>query len=129
MHPNNIIHVVAGLIIQNNKILIGYRLKYKKWEFPGGKMEKGETPEQCLIREMNEELGIDCLIDSYIDSVFFSHENQEYVLAFYTITHFTGTPIAKEHSEIKWVSLKCLNNYDFFEPDRAIVDLLLNDRI
>jgi 8-oxo-dGTP diphosphatase len=123
--------VVAALIVEDGKVLIGKRKEgypmAHKWEFPGGKMERGETPEDCLKRELMEELGITTEIGPFFGSGRSGHDSPyEIELLVYKASRTDGTPLAlSEHDEIRWVSPQDLGAYDFPEADRPIVEKLM----
>ncbi len=121
--------VIAGLITQQDTILIAQRAKkdslYGKWEFPGGKMENGETEQECLKRELCEEFGIKAEIGDYFHTVPFEHKNQPMEMLVFFVTSFAGDIILREHSQIKWVKKENLHQYDFPEPDKPIIQKLL----
>lgn len=127
----NLIHkkVIAGVIIRKDKkVLIAQRAKkdalYGKWEFPGGKMEQGETEHECLQRELFEEFGIQTQIGSYIDSSFFSHQGRPMEMRAYYVESFAGDFQLHDHEQIRWVDIKELYSYDMPDPDWPIVDAL-----
>lgn len=119
------IKVVAAIIRQNGRVLLARRAKHKHqgglWEFPGGKIEAGETPEQALKRELKEELAIEV---TKLNPVFqTSHQYPEYGvhLAIWEVTAFNGVAEGAEGQEITWVQPKNLWQYDFPEANKAIV--------
>ncbi|MGC2310566.1 MAG: (deoxy)nucleoside triphosphate pyrophosphohydrolase [Candidatus Babeliaceae bacterium] len=121
--------VIAALIKKDDKFLIAQRAKrdilYGKWEFPGGKMETGETEQECLKRELKEEFGIVAEIGEYFCTVPFEHQGEPMeMLAFYVYS-FSGEITLYEHQHIKWVTKEELLNYDFPAPDKPIIDKLL----
>jgi len=126
------IHVVGAVIKENEKILCAKRGNTKTlpnmWEFPGGKIEKGETPEIALIREIQEEM--QCLVEVHEK---IAHTIYEYDFATVHLTTFncsiaSGIPILKEHSEIKWLSIQELNNLDWAPADIPTVYKLTEKR-
>ena len=121
--------VIASVIIKDGKVLIAQRGKndslYGKWEFPGGKMEDGETETECLARELFEELGIHAIIDSYICSSFFEHKGQSMEMRAYFVYEYSGEIVLTEHLETRWVGKEELSSYDMPDPDKPIVEKLL----
>lgn len=113
----------------HSKILIAQRAKkdalYGKWEFPGGKMEENETEQECLARELFEELGIHAQIGDYFCSSFFEHKSSMWEMRTYFVPSFTGEIELREHQEIRWINIKDLPEYDMPEPDGPIVEKLL----
>lgn len=104
-----ILVVAAALIDPDGRVLIAQRPQGKAmaglWEFPGGKWESGETPEQALIRELHEELGISVREPCLAPFTFASHAYCEFhlLMPLYVCRRWDGTPTAREHRAIKWV--------------------------
>lgn len=121
--------VIAALIMRNSKILIAQRAKkdanYGKWEFPGGKLEENETEQECLARELHEELGIHAQIGDYFCSSFFEHKDSAYEMRTYFVSSFVGEIQLHEHQDVQWISIKDLPLYDMPDPDKPIVKKLL----
>lgn len=121
--------VTAALIIKDDKILIAKRNARdklaNKWEFPGGKVEDGETPEQCLIREIKEEFQIDIAVESYFGSSKYTYEHGTIELLGYW-AKYSGENRLKSmvHDDYKWVSFNELGNYDFAPADIPFVEKL-----
>ena len=121
-----IIEVTAAIIKNDkNEFLICQRPGGKNceflWEFPGGKQEPGETLEQCLIREIKEELNIEIDVrGKYDDS---SHEYNDRVIhiTFFECDITDGEITAKEHNDIKWIPVNDFNNYKFCPSDNEII--------
>lgn len=142
MHHSVIKKVIAALIMRDSKILIAQRAKkdalYGKWEFPGGKLEENETEQECLARELFEELGIHAQIGAYLCSSFFEHRGAMWEMRTYFVPSFTGASgrsstgaktdeiELREHQEIRWVAIQDLPSYDMPDPDKPIVKKLLN---
>ena len=123
--------VVAALIVEDGKVLIGKRKAgypmAHKWEFPGGKIESGETPEACLKRELFEELGIVAESGSFFGSGTSGDDSPYGIeLLVYRASYKGNGPLAlHEHEEIRWVSPLELGAYDFPKADRPIVEKLM----
>lgn len=121
--------VIASIIRKDNKFLIAQRAKkddiYGKWEFPGGKMEEGETEHQCLQRELFEEFNIRAEIGDYLCSSFFEHKGHPMEMRTYFVDSFSGEFVLNDHQQIKWVEKYELLNYDMPDPDKPIVKKLL----
>jgi 8-oxo-dGTP diphosphatase len=122
------IKVVAGLILQNNKLLICQRPNFKdhplKWEFPGGKIKNDETNEEALIREINEELSINIINYEELISYDFNYKdlNKKVFIYFYLVNNFSGKVLNNFHKELKWIEIKDIREYDFLEGDLKIID-------
>lgn len=103
----NWIPVVAGFLKKDQKILVGQRPENHSlaglWEFPGGKIEIGETPEQALQRELNEELGIDAEIGMLRLACTHSYGDVGIIILFYEVNYWKGEPKAKHHLMLEWI--------------------------
>lgn len=122
------LEIAAGVIFQNNKVLIGQR-KFEdkfggKWEFPGGKLESFELPEDCIIRELKEELNIVVDTLEHFVSYVFEYSLIRLVVHSFLIKDYMGDISLNEHEIIKWVALEELEDYDFLEADREIINTL-----
>jgi len=114
--------VVAAIIQRAGRILIGQRKDLGhhplKWEFPGGKVEPGETPEAALIRELQEELGIHARIDRELTRYEYQYPGRSRILLiFYRVVDFDGEPQNLDFDQIRWEQPELLRNYDFLEGD------------
>jgi 8-oxo-dGTP diphosphatase len=120
------IDVTAAVIRKNGKVLIAQRATGEHleglWEFPGGKIEKGETPEECLKRELFEEFGIDVRIGQFITESRFSYKKKNIRLLAYVVEHLSGDFLVKVHTAISWVALDQLANYSFAPADIPILE-------
>lgn len=122
--------IAAVFVAHDGKILVAQRAKkdslYGKWEFPGGKLEDGETEIECLQREMREEFNINIQVGDYITSSFFEHRQLPYEMRAYWVHSFTGELQLIEHHAIAWVLPSELSNYDMPDPDKPIIQKLLD---
>ena len=118
-----IIEVVAAIIVEKDKVLVtqrGYGEFKDGWEFPGGKVELGETLESALKREIKEELDIE--IDTYIDTVEYDYPQFHLTMHCYKCRILDGQLMLKEHEASKWVSQDELNEIDWLAADRIVVE-------
>ncbi len=125
------IEVVAGVIHnQDNEILITKR-KHKLfnglWEFPGGKIESGETHQETLIREIKEELKVDIEVDDFLTTVEYDYPEFHLIMHVYNAKLIKGNIELSVHSEIKWVDKNHLDNLEWVPADIDIVNLLKNN--
>lgn len=95
-----------------------------KWEFPGGKVEKNELPEQAMCRELAEEVGLNALGYHLIESKFFDYGDTALHLHFYLVTQFSGQAQGREGQPIKWVSKEQLASYAFPDANKSIIEQL-----
>ena len=126
------INVVAGIIINQNKILIGKRkdkdIGGGKWEFPGGKIEVGETNSEALERELYEELGISVKIGKELMNYEHMFKTTIYNISFMEIIDYDGEIRNNAHSEIKWVKFSNLLKYDFISGDDRFIQSFLKSK-
>ena len=117
--------VVAALIWENNKFMICQRPSHKArgllWEFVGGKVEHGETKEQALIRECQEELAVTLSVGDVFMDVVHEYPDITVHLTLFNATIAKGTPQKLEHNDIKWISVKEIGQYDFCPADTEIL--------
>jgi 8-oxo-dGTP diphosphatase len=122
------VRVTAGIMEDNGKVLIARRRPGKhmggKWEFPGGKIEPGETPEQSLARELDEELAIRAHVGGFLCRTFFEGDGVDLELLVYRVDRIEGVPQLVEHDEIRWVYPGDLLTYDLADSDRRVVEAL-----
>jgi 8-oxo-dGTP diphosphatase len=123
--------VVAALMMRGDEVLICQRRADQpmalQWEFPGGKIEPGESPEVALARELNEELGIDAAIGSRVTHIRHNYRHGGAVdLQFFAVYEFRGEIENRIFKEVRWVKLEDLPTYDFLAADRGLIrDLAL----
>lgn len=119
--------VVAAVIEREDRILIAQRRADGrhplKWEFPGGKVEPGETPEQAVVRELEEELAIRARVAGEIMRYDYQYEGRTPILLiFYRVVDFEGEPRNLQFEEIRWERRDRLRTYDFLEGDARFLE-------
>jgi 8-oxo-dGTP diphosphatase len=123
------IRVAAAVIERDGKVLIakrkGKQLNGGKWEFPGGKIEYGETPQDCLVREIYEELSIGITIGEYITTSNYKYPDKSIELVSYFAQWKCGTITLRDHDEVAWVFPEQLIEYDFSEADIPVIQKLM----
>jgi 8-oxo-dGTP diphosphatase len=126
--------VVAGVLQREGKLLIGQRLSSDrhplKWEFPGGKVETGESPREALVRELREELGVEAEIGHELAR--YEHTSRHrgpLLLLFLAVSSFHGEPSSNTFEQIRWEDPANLLQYDFLDGDLDFVRRLARGRI
>lgn len=94
------------------------------WEFPGGKIEPGETVEECIQREIYEELGIEIAVEEHLITIDHTYTELRVTLTVHHCRHLTGIPQALECDEIRWVSLADLEHFAFPKANVQIISAL-----
>jgi len=123
------INVVAAIILQNNKVLAtqrGYGEFEGGWEFPGGKIEPGETPENALVREISEELAIEIMVEKYITTVEYDYPSFHLHMQCFLCSVIQGDLTLLEHSDAKWLSKENLETVNWLPADIVVVQKLIN---
>ncbi|WP_394181249.1 8-oxo-dGTP diphosphatase MutT [Marinomonas posidonica] len=125
-----LVKVAVGLIMRNDQVFIALRDSTKHqgglWEFPGGKVESGESVELALSRELEEECGIQVSTCEHFETIAHDYGDKQVELVFYEVTGFSGEPHGKEGQEVRWVSLSQLNKFVFPEANVPIVEALIS---
>ena len=121
------LQVVAAIIERQGKVLVGQRTAAQshplKWEFPGGKVERGESPKQALTRELEEELGIHSASGEEITRYQYSYPGKHPIeLIFVRVRRFEGEPANLIFQDLCWQPWSELRNLDFVEGDRRFID-------
>lgn len=120
----------AALVDQDRRILIAQRPEGKSmaglWEFPGGKVDPGETPEYALMRELEEELGIETRPCCFSPIAFASHTYDDFhlLMPLFICRVWKGFPQTKEHQALKWVKANDMHDYPMPEADIPLVAAL-----
>jgi 8-oxo-dGTP diphosphatase len=132
LHPPK--QVVAALIVENGKILICQRTRHQpmplKWEFPGGKVEPDEQPEDALSRELEEELGIRARIGPKVTTISHTYTNGNAVeLHFYLVEEYAGEIQNRIFRDVRWAGPRELPDYDFLEADVTLIKRLASGEI
>ena len=121
---------ISIAIVKNSQDLFLISLRPKgvhqgdKWEFPGGKVEQNETPEQAMCRELIEEVGLTAIDYRLIESKFFDYGDTALQLHFYLVTQFSGRAQGREGQPIKWVSKTELALYEFPDANKTVIEQL-----
>jgi 8-oxo-dGTP diphosphatase len=118
--------VAAALIVRGSEVLIGQRRPDQpmalQWEFPGGKIEAGESAEEALARELDEELGIRATIGPLVTRVRHNYRHGGAVdLQFFAVHEFAGEIEGRIYRQVRWVRLDDLPGYDFLAADRGLI--------
>ena len=125
----DIVEVVAALIWEKDKFLICQRPQNKArgllWEFVGGKVERGETKEEALVRECREELGITVSVGNVFTEVTHAYPDITVHLTLFNGKIASGTPTLLEHNAMAWIAPDEIPRYDFCPADRAILEKLM----
>lgn len=124
------ITVTAGILLKGARVFIAKRKTTGrlpgKWEFPGGKVEPGETPEEGLQRELSEELDIEAIVGNRLGENVHRYEFGTVRLLFYRVYWDGGEISSKDHDEYAWAPLDELTSYDFAPADRPFVTRLVD---
>lgn len=121
------INVVAAIIIKDNKIFAtqrGYGEFKDGWEFPGGKVEQGEAPENAIVREIKEELDTVIEVKEYFDTVEYDYPNFHLSMKCYICAVVSGKIELLEHEAAKWLDKDSLDSVAWLPADLGLVDKL-----
>lgn len=120
-----VIHVVAAIIKKDHQVFAtqrGYGNYKDWWEFPGGKIEAGETPEQALAREIREELAVDITVDKYLTTVEYNYPEFHLSMACYWCSVKEGHLTLLEHEAARWLPLGDLRQVNWLPADVLVVE-------
>ena len=120
--------VTAAIILRDKAILIAQRAQGQnlatKWEFPGGKIESGETPQECLKREIKEELNVDIEVLEFFAESIYTYDRGTIKLMSFWCKWLSGDLTLNVHSRIEWVRVHQLDLYDYAPADIPLVEKL-----
>ncbi len=124
------LNVTAGIIKENDRYLICQRALDDEcptyWEFPGGKQEEGETLEECITRELKEELDVGTKVLKKFDTTEFSVEGKEIHVTFFLCEIICGDIKMNVHMDIKWVYPHQLKDFKFLPADKDVIERLID---
>ena len=119
------IEVVAAIILDEDRVFAtqrGYGEFKDGWEFPGGKMEQGETPQQALKREIQEELDTEIEVGELLDTVEYDYPSFHLTMHCFISTIKSGDLILKEHEAAKWLTKDTLDSVDWLPADKGLIE-------
>ena len=124
------INVVAAIIKQDDKIFAtqrGYGEFKGGWEFPGGKIEAGETPEEALVREIKEELNVEIAVGEHIGTVEYDYPTFHLSMQCFMAEIKSGELILNEHESAKWLTRDTMDSVNWLAADQGVVEKLKKD--
>ena len=124
------VHVVAAVIRDGDRIFAterGYGPMKDGWEFPGGKVEPGETPEAALKREIEEELATEIEVGDYLTTIEHDYPDFHLSMRCYWCRIIAGAPVLKEHEAARWLSAGELDSVAWLPADITIIDLIRDE--
>lgn len=121
----SLIQVAAGILLADGKVLLAERQGDPAfaglWEFPGGKQEPGETSEQALARELEEELGIRVIHHSLLMSLEHQYPDRHVGIDFFLVTEWEGTPVGQQGQDMRWADIEMLGADELLPADAPVV--------
>ena len=128
-HPRELLSIAIGILRNTkNEVLLGKRIKGKSlkgyWEFPGGKIEPNETPEEALFREFQEELGVEIGRSKKMEPVGYQYDHYDVLLMPFKIIDYVGHPSGLEGQELIWCAIDQLKEIEILPANRSLVEKL-----
>ena len=127
MNNAKTVKVVAAIIIHDNKIFAtqrGYGEFKDGWEFPGGKIEPGETPQEALVREIKEELDIEIEVKDFLETVEYDYPEFHLSMDCFFCVIRSGELVLKEHEAAKWLTAEKLDSVDWLPADKGLIEAI-----
>lgn len=125
------LRVCCAIIQHEGKVLVAQRsekgLLPLKWEFPGGKVEQGETDEECIVREIKEELDMTITVEKRLSSVVHRYETFSLTLIPFVCKSKSANYTKQEHNQVVWATVNQLGNFDWAEADIPVYKEFLHD--
>ena len=122
----------CALVDADGRVLIAQRPQGKQlaglWEFPGGKVEPGETPEECLMRELREEIGVETKAACLAPLTFASHSYDDFhlLMPLYVCRRYSGIAVAREGQALRWVKPRQMRDYPMPPADAPLIPFLID---